>query len=218
VSIFHALNQRRVAFLTAQKLNKKYEDCNFIVMHAGGGVSVGAHIKGRVADVNNALDGEGPMSPQRSGTVPVGGLVKLSLSGKYTPAEIALKIKGRGGVYAHCGTHDMRELSRFIDTGEKSESSAITCTRGKAKETRDAMIYHFSKYIGYMAAVAEGNLDGIILTGGLMGNPYIREELTKKTAWLKAPVFVYPGSDEKAALREAAVRALDNPQTIKEYK
>ena len=218
VSIFHALNQRRVAFLTAQKLNKKYEDCNFVVMHAGGGVSVGAHIAGKIVDVNNALDGEGPMSPQRAGTLPAGGMARLCFSGKYTPAETGLKIKGRGGIYAHCGTHDLRELSAYIDTGEKAQDSNINCTREKAKETCDAMIYQFSKYIGYTAAVAQGRLDAVVLTGGLMCNPYIREELQKKAAWLKAPVFVYPGSDEKAALREAAVRAMEDPSTIKEYK
>jgi butyrate kinase len=112
----------------------------------------------------------------------------------------------------------MRELSKFIDAGEKSADSSITCSRETAKEVRDAMIYQFAKYIGSMAAVAEGNLDAVILTGGLMGNPYIRETLKKKISWLNAPIFVYPGSDEKAALREAATRALDNSATINEYK
>jgi len=218
ISIFHALNQKRVAYLTAQKLNKKYEDCNFIVMHAGGGVSCGAHIKGKVVDVNNALDGDGAMSPQRAGTVGAGDLARLCYSGKYTLPQLYLKIKGRGGIYAHCGTHDLRALSAFIDSGVKPEGSPITCTREKAREAREAMIYQFAKQIGAMAAVTEGDLDAIVLTGGLMGNPYVRETLQKKLGWLKAPVFVYPGSDEKAALREAAQRALDNPSTINEYK
>ncbi|MDR0645530.1 MAG: butyrate kinase [Elusimicrobiota bacterium] len=218
VSIFHALNQKRVAFLTAQKLNKKYEECRFVVMHAGGGVSVGAHINGRVEDVNNGLDGEGPMTPQRAGTLPTASLAKLCYSGKYTLSELYLKIKGHGGIYAYTGTYDMRELSKFIDTGEKTDNSVINCSRETAKRVRDAMIYQFIKYIGCMAAAAEGRLDAVILTGGLMGNPYIRETLKKKISWINAPIFVYPGSDEKAALREAATRALDNSATINEYK
>ena len=216
ISIFHALNQRRVAFLAAQKMGRKYEDCNFIVMHAGGGVSCGAHIKGKVVDVNNALDGEGPMSPQRAGTLPAGGLARLCFGGKESFKDIYLKIKGRGGVFAYCGTHDMRVVSKYIDTGEKDP--ALTCTREEAKEVREAMIYQFAKAIGALAAVAQGDLDAIVLTGGLMGNPYVRETLQNKVAWLKVPVHVFPGSDEKAALREAAVRALDNPSTINEYK
>ncbi|MDR1160131.1 MAG: butyrate kinase [Syntrophomonadaceae bacterium] len=218
ISIFHALNQKRVAFLTAQQLGKPYEKCRFVVLHAGGGASVGTHINGRVVDVNNALEGEGPMTPQRTGTLPTGPLARLCYSSKFTWPEMYLKIKGRGGVYSYTGTHDLRELSRFIDIGEKAPNSTIYCSREKAKEVRDAMIYQFVKYIGYMAAAAEGNLDAIILTGGLMCNEYIRETLKPKIAWLAPKVFVYPGSDEKAALREAAERALQKPETIKEYK
>jgi butyrate kinase len=218
VSIFHALNQKRVSFLTAEKIGKPYNKCRFVVLHGGGGVSVGAHINGKVADVNNGLDGEGPMTPQRTGTLPTGPLIKLCYGGKFSLPEMYLKVKGRGGVYSYTGTHDLKELSHFIDTGAKPPESTIYCTREEAKEVRDAMIYQFVKYIGYMAAAAEGNLDAIILTGGLMSNPYIRETLKPKIAWLAKEVYVYPGSDEKAALREAAVRALDNPQTIKEYK
>ncbi|MDR1683862.1 MAG: butyrate kinase [Elusimicrobiota bacterium] len=217
ISIFHALNQRRVAFHTAQKLGKAYEKCNFIVLHAGGGISIGAHKQGRVVDVNNALNGEGPLTPQRSGTLPAQALADMCFSGKYTPAQISLKIKGKGGVYAYAGTHNLKALSHFIDTGEKTDD-AIACARHQAKDIRDAMIYQISKYLGYFAAVLQGEIDAVILTGGLMGNEYIREQVKQKAAWLKAPVYVYPGSDEKAALREAAQRALDNPSTIKEYK
>jgi butyrate kinase len=158
------------------------------------------------------------MTPQRSGTLPAASLAKLCYDGQYSFPELYLKIKGRGGVCAYTGTHDMKELSKFIDTGDKPADSAITCTRERAKEVRDAMVYQFAKYIGCMAAVAEGKLDAIILTGGLMGNAYIRESLKRKISWLNAPLFVYPGSDEKAALREAAERALDNSATINEYK
>jgi butyrate kinase len=140
VSIFHALNQKRVAFLAAQQLGKPYDKCRFVVLHSGGGASVGAHINGKVVDVNNGLEGEGPMTPQRTGTLPTGPLARLCYSGKFTWPEMYLKIKGRGGVHSYTGTHDLRELSHFIDTGEKKTDSTIYCSREKAKEVRDAMI------------------------------------------------------------------------------
>lgn len=217
IPIFHALSQRRVAIHAAKQLGKEYEQCRFVIMHAGGGVTVGLHIEGKVVDVNNGLDGEGPMTPQRSGTLPTGNFMRLCYSGKYTLQEMALKVKGHGGVCAYCGTHDIKEIMDFIETGKKDENSHISCSREKAKEVIDAMIYQMSKYIAYMAAPAQGKLDGVILTGAVMYSEYIRENLKSKTAWL-APVFVYPGSDEKAALKEAAIRALDNPSLIKEYK
>ncbi|MDR0953353.1 MAG: butyrate kinase [Elusimicrobiota bacterium] len=217
IAIAHALNQRRVAFLTAKKLGKPYEDCRFVIMHAGGGVSIGVHIGGKIVDVNNALEGEGPMSPQRSGTLPVADFARLCYSGKYTFPQMYLKIKGRGGLFAYTGTQSMKDVREFAETGKKPAGANITCTREQAQEIIDAMIYQFMKYIGYMAAVAEGKLDGVILTGGLMYGESLREALKQKVSWI-APVFVYPGSDEKAALREAAVRALDNPAAIKEYK
>lgn len=217
IPIFHALSQRRVAIHTAKQLGKRYEDCRFVIMHAGGGVTFGLHIGGRVVDVNNGLDGEGPMTPQRTGTLPTGNFMRLCYSGKYTLPEMSLKVKGHGGVCAYCGTHDIKAIMRFIETGEKEENSPITCTREKAKEVIDAMIYQMSKYAAYTAAPAEGKLDAVVLTGAVMYSEYIRETLKKKVSWL-APVFVYPGSDEKAALKEAALRALENPSLIKEYK
>ncbi len=218
ISIFHALNQKRVAHLTAQKLNKKYEDCKFVILHAGGGVSVGAHLNGRVIDVTNALDGEGPMSPQRSGTVPTGAFAKMCLSGKYTPQQIALKIKGRGGMVAHTGTNSFKELREFIESGVKAQSSSITCTREEAKTFADAMIYQFTKYIGYMAAALEGGIDAVIITGGLAYNKYVTDAVKQKTQWICKNTFIYPGSDEKAALKEAACAALKDPKIVKEYK
>ncbi len=217
IPIFHALSQRRVAFHTAAKLNKPYEECRFVIIHAGGGVTIGTHINGRIVDVTNGLDGEGPMTPQRSGTLPTGAFARLCYSGIYTRPQMALKIKGHGGLYAYTGTQDLREISAFIKTGDKTKAPHIICTQEKAKEVVDAMIYQFAKYIAYMAAPAEGRLDAVILTGAVMYDDYVRKTLEKKVRWL-APVFSYPGSDEKAALREAAVRALNNPAMIKEYK
>jgi len=216
-SIFHALNQKRVALLAAKELKKKYEKCNFIVMHGGGGVSVGAHKNGKVVDVNNALDGDGPFTPQRSGGVPVGGLVKMCFSGRYTEKELKLKIKGKGGMIAYTGTSDLIDLVNFIKTGKKAEKSSIVCNREDAKRAVDAMIYQLTKEIGAMYGVLEGKIDAVILTGGFVGNPYIKSRLLKKLNWAKK-IFCYPGGDEKAALKEAAIRAMDNPKIIKTYK
>jgi len=217
VPIFHSLSQRRVAYLTAAKIKKPYEKCRFVIMHCGGGITVGAHVNGKVIDVNNGLDAEGPMTPQRSGGIPPGLLSKLCYSGKYTKEEMSLKICGRGGLFAYTGTYDVKEISKFIKTGRKAAKSQIRCTRKEAKAAVDVMIYQFAKYIACMAGAAQGHLDAVILTGAVMKDDYIRETLIKKVSWL-GPVFAYPGSDEKAALREAAVRAMQNPAIIKEYK
>ena len=216
VPIFHALSQRRAGYHTALKLGKKYEDCRFVIMHGGGGITIGLHIGGKVVDVTSGVDGEGPMTPQRSGTLPTGDFMRLCYSGKYTLPEMSLKIRGKGGLYSYCGTHDLKAILSFIETGDKGQSN-ITCSRQQAKQAVDAMIYQIAKYIAYIAAPAEGKLDGVIFTGAIMYGNYIRENLVKKTSWL-APVFVYPGSDEKSALKEAALRALENPSIIKEYK
>jgi butyrate kinase len=217
-SVYHALNQKRVARLTAQKLNKKYEDCNFVVLHAGGGVSAGAHSGGKVIDVNNSLNGEGPMTPQRAGTLPACGLAQMCFDGKLSKEEIFLKIKGRGGMIAHTGTNNFKELRDFIKSGNKDSGSLIVCSREEAETFRDAMIYQFAKYVAYTAAALEGKIDALIFTGGLTYDDYLVSELKRKTRWLCANAFVYPGSDEKAALREAALGALREPLSVKEYK
>lgn len=221
ISIFHALNQKRVARHAARQLGKPYEECNLIVMHGGGGISVGAHKKGRVIDVNNALDGEGPFTPQRSGGVPVGGLVKMCFSGKYTLDEIKLKIKGRGGLVAYTGTSDIIAIKKYINTGEVVESSGLDpkkVTREKAKEALLAMAYQISKEIGALATVLEGQVDAIVLTGGIAyDDEYIVPEIRRRTQWI-APILIYPGGDEMTALRLACEMALKNPKKIKVYQ
>ncbi|WP_428898574.1 butyrate kinase [Parelusimicrobium proximum] len=216
-SIFHALNQKRVARITAEKLGKTYETGNFIVIHAGGGVSVGAHKKGRVVDVTNGYAGEGPIAATRSGAIPGKSLLKMCFSGKYTPEEAFLKMHGKGGLVAHTGTSDFRDLRDYALEGVKRQNSTITVTQEKAKEVIDAMIYQMAKFCGEMAAVLEGKVDAIILTGGMTHAEYLVDELTKKLGWI-APIYVYPGSEEKAALLEACHSALDNPGIVKEYK
>ncbi|MGB2579995.1 butyrate kinase [Elusimicrobium simillimum] len=217
-SIFHALNHKRVARLTAEKMGKEYEDLNFIIMHGGGGISIGAHKKGRVVDVTDGFEGSGPMTPQRSGILPGLELVGMCFNGQYTMQAIRKKMRGHGGMIAHTGTSDMEDLRNYIADGAKKEKSTINCSREEAKEALDAMIYQIAKEIGAMATVLEGKVDAIIFTGGLAYSDYLVEELEKKTRFITNNFYVYPGGDEKAALREAATRALNNPGIIKEYK
>ena len=216
ISIFHALSQKRVARMIADKMGKPYEKINCIVCHGGGGVSVGAHKQGKVIDVTNGFEGDGPMTPQRSGCTPNSELVKMCFSGNYTERDIRLKLRGKGGLVAYTGTADVKELEEFIATGKKRPGSLITCTRAEAKLARDAMVYQMSKAIGEMAVVLEGKIDFIALTGGLMNSAYIPQDISRYVSWL-APVYVFPGSEEKDALRDAARRALQNPHIVKQY-
>jgi len=216
ISIFHALSQKRVARLIAEKLGKQYEEVNCIVCHGGGGVSIGAHRQGKVVDVTNGYEGDGPMTPQRSGGTPNAGLVQMCFSGKYTLREMRLKLRGKGGLVAYTGTSDVKELEEFIRTGQKRPGSQITCSPEEAKQALDAMIYQMSKEIGALAVVLEGKLDFIALTGGLMYSRYIPQEIGRYVGWL-APLYVFPGSEEKDALRVAARRALMHPEIVKQY-
>ena len=219
ISIFHALNQKRVGRHAARSLGKPYEECNLIVMHGGGGVSVGAHKQGRVVDVNNALDGDGPFTPQRSGGVPAGGLAKMCFSGKYSLPDIKLKIKGRGGMIAYTGTSDMIAIEKYILTGEVVPGSGLDpaiITREKANEAVLAMAYQIAKDIGAMTAVLEGKVDAVVLTGGLAYDKIIVPELKRRIGWI-APVMLFPGGDEMSALRAAADIALKHPKKVRKY-
>lgn len=215
-SRFHALNQKRVARLTAKKLGKKYEECKFVVAHLGGGSSIGAHENGIIFDVTEGYGGEGPFTPQRCGAIPAFELMDDCFSGDYTKTEMAVRLHGNGGLLAHLGTADVKEIVEFIETGKKADDSAITATREKAEEVVDAMIYQIVKEIGAMAGLLGGGLDGVIITGGLAYSKYITDKIQAKTAWLGA-FFSYPGGDEKAALREAAEAALKHPEIVKTY-
>jgi butyrate kinase len=206
MSIFHALNQKAVAKRYANEFNKKYEDINVIVAHMGGGISVGAHKNGRVVDVNNALDGEGPFSPERSGGLPVGDLVKLCFSGKYTHDEIRKMINGKGGFVAHYNTNDARAVSEAMREGDK-----------KAELLLKAMAYQIAKEIGKCAAVLCGKVDAIILTGGIAYGKEIVELIKERVDFI-APVVVYPGEDELLALAQGGLRVLKGEEKAKEYK
>ncbi|MDY0092121.1 MAG: butyrate kinase [Candidatus Vecturithrix sp.] len=206
ISIFHALNQKAVAHRVAQELNKPYTACNLIVVHLGGGISVGAHKHGKVVDVNNALDGDGPFSPERSGGLPVGQLVTLCFSAQYTEAEIKKMMKGQGGLVAYIGTNDGRETVKRIKAGNL-----------QAREVFEAMAYQVAKEIGAMAAVLHGSVDAIVLTGGLAYNQIFVEWITQRVQFI-APVKVVPGEDEMVALNEGALRVLTGEEEAKEYQ
>lgn len=203
VSIFHALNQKVIARTYAKETGKKYEDLNLIVAHLGGGISVGAHHHGKVVDVNNALDGDGPFSPERSGGLPTGALVELCFSGK-SKGEIKKMLKGEGGVVAYLGTNDMRTVEEKAQTDP--EYGMI----------QDAMCYQVAKEIGAMAAVLKGKVDAILLTGGIAyGKPltnYIKEMVE-----FIAPVNVYPGEDEMRALAMNGLMVLKGEMEAKNY-
>ncbi len=204
ISIFHALNQKAVAKRYAKENGKSYEDLNLIVVHMGGGVSVGAHKNGAVIDVANALDGDGPFSPERSGGLPSGALMKLCFSGEYTQAQVSKMINGNGGFNAYVGTNDMRDLVKMAETDEK------------AKLVMDAFHYQLAKEIGSMAVVLGGKVDQIILTGGIAYNQ-ITQDYFKKAVGFLAPITIYPGEDELLALAQGALRVMNGEEEAKIY-
>ena len=205
-SIFHALNQKAVAKRYAKEKNKAYEDCNIIVVHMGGGVSVGAHTGGRIVDVNNALDGDGAFSPERSGGVPAGALIKMCFSGKYTEAEVKKKITGQGGLVAYLDTNDMRDVLKASAEGDE-----------KSKLIYDAFIYQVAKDVGAMATVLKGNVEAIILTGGIAYSDVVVNSIKERVSFI-APLVVYGGEDEMLALAQGALRVLNGEEEAKEYK
>lgn len=206
VSIFHALNQKAIARQHAKSVSQLYEALNLIVVHLGGGISIGAHCKGRVIDVNQALDGEGPFSPERSGTLPVGSLIDLCFSGKYTREEIRKMVTGQGGYVAYLGTNDAYEVEKRAAAGDE-----------KAKLIQDAMAYQVAKEIGAMYTVLKGNVDAILLTGGIAyGKPFV-DAVSERVRHL-APIYVYPGEDEMRALAMNGLMVLKGEADVLEYK
>ena len=203
VSIFHALNQKVTARTYAKETGKKYEELNLIVAHMGGGISVGAHQQGRVVDVNNALDGEGPFSPERSGSLPTGALVELCFSGK-SKADIKKMLKGDAGMVAYLGTNDLR----LIAEKAKSDSEYALILH--------AMCYQVAKEIGAMAAVLKGRVDAILLTGGIAYGQSITDYIADMIGFI-APVKIYPGEDEMRALAMNGLMVLRGEAEAKTY-
>jgi butyrate kinase len=207
ICIWHALNQKAVARRAAQeKFGKRYEEVNFVVVHLGGGISIGAHKKGKVIDVNNALNGEGPFSPERSGSLPAAQLVKMCFSGKYTEAEINKIIAGKGGICAYLGTNSAKEVSDRAKAGDK-----------KAKLIYSAMAYQVAKAIGEYAVVLNGDVDAILITGGIAYDKDFVKMIEDKVKFI-AKVIVSPGEDELLALAQGGLRVLKGVEEAKTYK
>ncbi len=204
-SIFHALNQKAVARIYAESAGRQYEDLNLIIAHMGGGISVGAHRRGRVVDVNNALNGDGPYSPERSGGLPAAQLAEICFSGKYTHHEVKGMLAGKGGLVAYLGTNSFQEAGRMAEEGDEHARLVI-----------DGCGYQIAKEIGAMAAVLSGVVDAVILTGGLAHD---NDHVARITAMVRsiAPVFVYPGEDELKALAFNGYLAVSGRITVKEY-
>ena len=204
-SVFHALNQKAVAKRYAKETGRAYESLNLIVVHMGGGVSVGAHLKGRVVDVFNALDGDGAFSPERAGGLPSGALIKMCFSGQYTEKEVYKKVVGNGGFNAYLGTNDMRDVGKMVDEGD-----------AHADEIREAFIMQVAKDIGSMACVLNGEVDQIIVTGGIAYNKVVVDKIQARAGFI-APFTVYPGEDELLALAQGALRVLNNEEKAMVY-
>lgn len=204
-SIFHALNQKAVARRVAGDHGKAYTDVNLIVAHMGGGITVGAHKKGRVVDVNNGLNGDGPYAPERAGSLPVDGLALALSQGRFTPDSLLRTVSREGGLFSYLGVVDVREVERRMVDGD-----------AKATLAWNGMVYQIAKEIGGLAAVLDGEVDAIVLTGGIAHSSRITDAIRKKTAFI-APVVVVPGEFELEALTEGALRVLKGEEAVKSY-
>ena len=204
-SVFHALNQKAVAKRYAREQGVPYESLNLIVVHMGGGVSVGAHENGKIVDVFNALDGDGAFSPERAGGVPSGDLIKICFSVQYTEKEVYSKIVGNGGFNAYLGTNDMRDVVKRANEGDAF-----------AAEIKDAFTFQVAKDMGSMACVLKGKVDQIIVTGGIAYNAAVVDALKERAGFI-APFTVYPGEDELLALAQGAIRVMTGEEKVMEY-
>ena len=205
-SIFHALNQKAIARTYSKRVGKKYDDLNLIVVHLGGGISIGSHRKGMVIDVNQALNGEGPFSPERSGTLPVIDVIKSCFSGKYTESELNKMVVGKGGFVAYLGTNDALDVENRVAAGDE-----------KAIFYEDAMAYQIAKEIGAASTVLEGKVDAILLTGGIAYNKLFVEKISQRVRHLGAAIETFPGEDEMHALAFNIYLMLKGEIPCKEY-
>ncbi|MDR2136802.1 MAG: butyrate kinase, partial [Synergistaceae bacterium] len=204
-SLFQALSQKSTARKLALALGKKYEDINVVVTHMGGGMSIAAHLRGRVIDVNNGLDGDGPMAPERAGTLPAGDLVRLCFSGGASREEILRKINGRGGLYAYFNTADVGAIEARSSAGD-----------AQAEEILSSMCYQIAKSVGAAAVSLKGRVDALGFTGGLVNSKFVMNRLREWTEWI-APVHVFQEQNELTALAAAALRHLNGVDPAKDY-
>jgi len=215
-SIFHALNQKATARKAAAKLGKKYNECNLIIAHLGGGTSVGIHQRGRVTDVNNALDGDGPFSVERAGQLPSGDWLRFILSHSEDPQSLQKRLTGRGGIVAYLGSNDFRVIERVVQSYEDGKPAEGALDGLRWLEVLKAMCYQVSKEICSLSAVVAGDVEAVVLTGGLANNKRIVEEIRSRVSFL-APVLVFPGENEMEALAAAALEVLRGNEDALEY-
>ena len=199
----HALNSRAMAIKYAKNNNKKYEDLNLIVAHLGGGISLSVHEKGQMVDI--VSDDEGPFSPERSGRVPCKTLIDRCFSGNYTHREMLKTIRGKGGISSYLGTVDVREVEKMINEGNE-----------EAKLVHDAMTYQIAKGIGELATVVSGNVDAIILTGGIAYSNLITDNIRKRVGFI-SEVCVIPGENELESLSQGILRVLNKEEEARIY-
>ena len=205
ISSFHALNQKRTAKKIAENLGRDYDSLNLIVAHLGGGISIAVHKKGLVVDVNNALDGDGPFSPERAGTVPAGDVIRMCYSGEFTLGEMIKKVRGEGGLMSYLGTNSGLEVEEKIKSGDTY-----------AKKVYEAMAYHISKEIGGASAAVSGKVDGIVLTGSLAYSEMLTDWIKEKVGFI-APIYLLPGENEMLSLAESVVKYLNGDEKPKDY-
>ncbi|MFI3327847.1 MAG: butyrate kinase [Rikenellaceae bacterium] len=204
-SMFHALNSRAIAKRYASECGKCYEELNIIVVHMGGGVSVSAHKRGRVVDVNNAISGDGTFSPERAGRVEPMALAELCFSGEYTKSQVTRMLIGDGGLVAHLGSNSMYDSVQAALKGDE-----------KAKLIVDAFCYNVAKDVGAMATVMSGDVDAILITGGIAQSEDIVGRITDRVKWI-TEVKCYAGEDELGALVGSVVEVLEGRLEPKEY-
>lgn len=204
-SVFHALNQKATARLHCARNGTVYEQSNLIVAHLGGGISVAAHKQGRIVDVNNALEGDGPFAPDRAGTLPTSDLIELCFSGKYSREELKKLISSKGGLVAHLGTNSALQVEERIEKGDTHAAFIL-----------EAMCYNIAKYIGSMAVVLSGRVDGILITGGIAYSVPVVEYIQTHCSFI-APITVYPGENELEALAANALAVLRGVRTPTVY-
>lgn len=204
-SVFHALSQKAAARRAAREMGKRYEQARLIVAHLGGGISVGAHRDGRVVDVNNALDGDGPMAPERAGSVPAGELAALCFSGRFTPRDVKRMLTGGGGMVAHLQTSDMRVVEQKIAAGDANAEGLVR-----------AMGVAIARHVGAMAAVLHGRVDAVVVTGAMAGWQRLVREVRARTEFI-APVIVYSENLEMEALALGVLRVLTGEEEARQY-
>jgi len=204
-SVFHALNQKATARRHATAIGKSYDELNLIVVHLGGGISIGAHRSGKVVDVNHAIGGEGPFSPERSGGVSVIDAVREAYKGKYSEKELTKMLIGQGGLAAHLGTNNAFEVEQRVKNGDEHAILIYT-----------AMAYQVAKFIGTQSVALKGKVDGVLITGGIAYDKWFVEKLREYAGWI-APFYVYPGENEMEALAMNALRVVHGEVEAKEY-